>query len=92
MTMDRRDFLVAAGIAALAPMAAAAARRWGPAAAAAAPALRPASGGTSARLCARCGARDHATLDACCPEGGEARVARQSAARRKAGAAWRAGA
>ena len=91
MATTRRRFVLAAGIVSLAGLAAAAARKLEPAAAAAAPALRPAARGSSAGLCARCGARDHGTLDPSCPEGLETRVALQSAARRTAGAALRSG-
>ena len=91
MATTRRRFVFAAGIVSLAGLAAAAARKLEPAAVAAAPALRPAARGSSAGLCARCGAQDHGTLDPSCPEGLETRVALRSAARRKAGAARRSG-
>ena len=83
MKIDRREFLVAAGIAALAPLAVAA-RRWQSIAAAAAPALRPEPLGASAGVCARCGGQGHDALDPCCPRGNEARIALQAAARHKA--------
>ena len=91
MVTTRRRFVFAAGIVSLAGLAAAAARKLEPAAVAAAPALRPAARGSSAGLCARCGAQDHGTLDPCCSEGVETRVALQSAARRRADSARRAG-
>jgi len=91
MVTTRRRFVFAAGIVSLAGLAAAAARKLEPAAVAAAPALRPAARGSSAGLCARCGAQDHATLDPSCPDGFETREALQSVARRRADAARRSG-
>ena len=91
MVTTRRRFVLAAGLVSLAGLAAAAARKLDPAAAAVAPALRPAARDASAGLCARCGARDHGTLDPSCPDGLETRGALQSAARRGAGVARRPG-
>lgn len=91
MTTTRRRFVLAAGIVSLAGLAAAAARKLEPAAVAVAPVLRPAARGSSAGLCARCGSHDHGTLDPSCREGLQARVALQSAARRRAHAVRRSG-
>lgn len=91
MATTRRRFVLGAGLVSLAGLAAAAARKLEPAAVAVAPMLRPAARGSSAGLCARCGALDHRTLDPSCPDGLETRIALQSGAPRRAGATRRSG-
>jgi hypothetical protein len=88
MSMTRRGFVLAAGLGSLARAVASAVRPLKAAAAAAAPGLRPDPRGSSAHVCARCGAPDHDALDLRCPEGSDAAIARQAAARRMAGEAW----
>ena len=67
MPLTRRRLLLgAAAIPALAGLERAG-RSLGGLAVGAIRAARPPADGTSATRCARCGARDHAMLDACCP-------------------------
>lgn len=82
MAMTRRRFVAAAGVSALAALAARAAERLEPAVAAAVPALRPPAHGTSATRCALCGSTAHSSLDAACTETAARRQEVQTAARR----------
>lgn len=85
MDVDRRGFIIAAGIMALAPLAAMM-KRWQPAVNAAAPVFRPAPLVGGGNVCARCGGDDHTALDPRCPESSGARTALQASARRNAAA------
>jgi hypothetical protein len=67
MRATRRHLLAAAITAPLVAMADRGMRTARAAADGAVAAVRPASSGTSATRCARCGASDHAVLDARCP-------------------------
>jgi len=84
MDIDRRGFILATFVAAVAPLAAGAAGAWTRAAAAAAPMLRPARI-ASGPVCARCGQSGHTALDPMCPVNSETWTTLQSAARRGAG-------
>ncbi len=66
MDIDRRSFLIAACAFALSPLLAGP-KRVVSSAAVAAPAFRPDSAGSSAGVCAHCGASDHHMLSPQCP-------------------------
>lgn len=81
MACTRRDLIILAGLAPLAPTLTAGQSTAQASLDAAAPALRPVARGTSARVCARCGARGHTALDLSCPDALAGSAARQTAAR-----------
>jgi hypothetical protein len=84
MDINRRGFIIGALAAALTPVAAGAAARWGKAAESAAPILRPEPRAAGNPVCARCGRRGHTALDPTCPLNSESWAAIQSDARRQA--------
>lgn len=91
--MGRRDFIRITLLAALAPLAAQAVRRWSAAASAGTPMLRPAARDVSTIRCARCGTTGHTALDTNCPLIAQPAAAIQTAARshataNTAGGSW----
>jgi hypothetical protein len=82
MALTRRALVLAVGLAPLVQVAASLRGATSASATAAAPALRPPARGTSGRVCARCGAAGHSTLDGGCPVAAEQTAARQGAVRR----------
>jgi anaerobic selenocysteine-containing dehydrogenase len=83
--VDRRGFLIAAGLAALAPLALTGIR-WRTAATASAQLFRPDTPGSSTSVCSRCGTWGHNALDPNCPANVGPRCALQEEARAKTAA------
>ncbi|OFW58660.1 MAG: hypothetical protein A2133_08045 [Actinobacteria bacterium RBG_16_64_13] len=86
MDLDRREFLMAMGLAVVTPALFASAKRWRSVAGAAAPMVRPTPVADGIHLCARCGSPEHGALDPRCPQARESRADLQATARTRAAA------